>query len=439
MAYVLDRVYDTTGTELSNALHTTTLSGANNMAYDGRYLWVTCGTNGIAIYEWWGAASENEPTFETLDDLVYPRYDSGLTDKLRLVTYITVTATQISRTTCLPSMAEVGNTNYLQATEERAYAKVTGRTGTDLDAFYIVKCANKMYVTNGATFDEIFEFGIDTQNLLAVIDVQETHLGMTTEYFTNGVKYNMLSNLESANVKLWFVGQSFSDDKPQRMYSFNVLTRVKTTVDIPVRPQLTRSWLANGFNGFVYKTDYNNVSVSRFSDIDGVFGATIRTNGLPTYIEASGDRKIWVSSFGGMLTLVDFDDDGVHNDYGSIEYLQSFQVDPTDGSKVWGIGVDQKLFRQDLNNNERLEQGTVQDWEFSNPKLGTPEQLWISNQMFYQDATLTTRTIKPYMFCIADNKLVAWRLDRYLTRDVYNTVNGQGAAVVSPLAYFGEL
>lgn len=442
MAYKLDRVYETDGTELSNALHTTTLATANQMEYDGRYLWVTC-SGGIGIYEFWGAASDNEPPFETLDELLYPRYDSGLKKKLRLVTFITVSSTQIKRTTCLAPQAETGATTYTQASGETAYAKVTTRTGTSLSPYWIKKCANKMYVTSGATFGKIFEFSIDTQNLLAEIDVQETHVGVTNEFFTNGTKYNMLSNLESANTKLWFAGQCFSDNAAQKLYSYDVLTGARTTTDIPVRPQLQRIWIANGYNGSVYITNYNNVSVTRFSDT-GVFGATIRMNAFPSYIWGGPDRRIWASSYGGMLTLIDFDDDGAHNNWGTdgaggvpSSRAVAFQIDPTDGSKMWFIDSS-KLARQDLNTGLRIEQGIANDWEFSSPKLTTPTNLWISPASTYLDASLSSVVLKNYMFCLVGSKLIAWRLDRYLYREVYASMMGSGAVVESPLQYFGE-
>lgn len=447
MAFKLDRVYESNGTELTNALHTTTLSGAVNMEYDGRYLWVACGTAGIGIYEWWGAASDNEPAWETLDELVYPRYDSGLKKKLRLVTYITVGASSTKRTTCLEPMAESGATTYSQSSGETAYAKSTARTGTALNAYYIKKCADKMYVTNGANFREVFEFSIDTQNLLSVINVEETYLGMTHSFvtgttFTKGTKYAMNSNLESANNKLWFVGTAFGDDWPQKLYSYDVLTGTRTTTDIPARPSLARTWVANGYNGSVYISNYNNVSVTRFSNVDGSLGAVIRSNAFTTHMHSTPDRRIWASSYGGMLTLIDWDDDGVHHDYssgiGTESRAVSLHIDPTDTSKVWFVTASQQLIRHDLNTHQQLEGFGTNDWSFTNTKLGSPEVAWVSQPMYFQDSTLTTHQLKPYIFLLQDGKLLAWKLDKYLYRDVYATVNGQGAVVEGPQQYFGE-
>lgn len=442
MAYLIDGVYQTDGTELSNANHTTTLSGASHMAYDGRYLWVTCGNAGIAIYEWWGAASDNEPTFENLDDLIYPRYNSGANKKLRLVTYITLTATQMKRSTALPSMADVGAVESTGTNGLPVYTLTSSRTGVVLNAAYIKRCNGKMFVSNSTSFKELYEFDIATQSFTKVHDVSETYTGNTTGQFTNGVVYTMNSNLEAAFGKIWFVGSSFGDTKPQQFYALDVETGVKTARDINVRPSRARTSIAQGFNGFIYMTDYNNVSINKYNADTGAWVETIRVNAFATGIFSGPDRRIWVSSFGGMISLVDWDDSEVHNDWSSGEgdtmRATSLQVDPTDGSKIWFTDVNNKLVRHDLNTHEQLDQGTTEDWNFSNLALTAPEKLWISQEMTYQDAALASHTIKPYIFLINGGKLLAWRLDRYLYRVNFATTNGQGAVVSSPQQYFGE-
>ena len=80
MSWKFERIFDSNGAELSTPSMATSLDDAFEMCYDGRYVWVTTGT-GVAIYEFWGAASDNEPAFNTLDELNYNRYDSGLKKK----------------------------------------------------------------------------------------------------------------------------------------------------------------------------------------------------------------------------------------------------------------------------------------------------------------------------------------------------------------------
>lgn len=501
MGYKLDHVFDSDGTELSSPTHATTLDGAVSMAYDGRYLWVTCGTNGVAIYEWWGEASDHEPAFETLDDLMYPRYDDGPKKKLRLVTYITVSPGSVTRSTVFPSLKEEDAVLH----DEKIWVKTSIHSGGQLNAFYIKKCAGKMYVTNGPSFKQIFAFDIQAQNLIEVIGVSDKYAGN---------EFPMNSNLESAGGKLWMVGSTFSDISPQKLYSLNPITKAMTTTAINVRPSLARTAIANGFNGSVYITDYNNVSVNRYNVETAAFIQTIRVNAFPTNIFSGPDRRIWVSSYAGMVSLIDWNDSEVHNDWSSglddpMMRAISLQVDTSDGSKLWFVNSDNVLVRHDINTHEQLEtakpentplsagssfplpdgqtvmiQNTAEatakvldplgnihvlstgesinvtgsdaeqlsvevlagsidvkpsgDWVFEHTKLGKPEQLWISLPATYQDETQAVRQVKPYVFIIQEGKLLSWRLDRYLYRDNYATVNGQGAVVAGPQHYFGE-
>lgn len=509
MGYKLDHVFDSDGTELSSPTHDTTLDGAVNMAYDGRYLWVACGRSGIAIYEWWGEASDHEPAFETLDDLIYPRYDSGPKKKLRLVTYITVGNETITRSTILQSQKEEGSLN-----SNGIWVKTSIRAAVgQLNAFYIKKCVGKMYVSNGASFEQIYAFDIQTQNLIEVIKVTDKYAGNDTDLFTKG-EYPMNSNLESAGGKLWMVGSSFGDTEPQKLYSLNPITKAMTTTAINVRPSLARTAIANGFNGSVYITDYNNVSVNRYNVDTAGYMQTMRVNAFPTNIFSGPDRRIWVSSYAGMVSLIDWNDSEVHNDWSSglddpMMRATSLQVDPSDGSKLWFVNSDNVLVRHDINTHEQLEtakpkttplsagesfplpngetvmiQNTAEltakvldplgnihvlstgesinvtgsdteqlsvevlagsidvkpsgDWVFEHVKLAKPELLSISLPATYQDETQTTRQVKPYIFLIQNGKLLSWRLDRYLYRENFATVNGQGAVVSSPQQYFGE-
>lgn len=521
MSFKLDHVYSSDGADLTNSLHTTTLANSSTSEFDGRYLWVTCGTDGVAIFEFWGETSDSEPTFEELDDLHYPKYDSGVSKKLKLVTFITMTSSQMIRTTCLPSLQEVGATISTQSTGNKAYALVTSRSGSTLNAYWIKKCNGRMYVTNGANFGEIYEFDIQSQKFVSVINVQETYAGNTTEFFTNGVKYNMNSNLELANSKLWFVGASFGDTAAQRLYSYDPIALVKTTTDIPVRPQRARAWLANGFNGSIYVANYNNVSVTRFN-VDGTFGATIRTNAFPSYMWCGPDRKLYVSSFAGMLSYVSTLDDSVTALAGTQYPVIAGWSDPSNGSKIWYIvqagspaknilvclnvndstrlempmpatisitasvesvaaypaltgetqnqiaqigipstvndilhvtNVDQTVDKKAIvssytpigtppnlkwQNNGILDAAGANDFNFTNPLLLIPTNIIATQSTTFQDSALTSHNVLPYMFVLDSGKLLAFRLDREFYREVYNSINGQGAVVESSLQYFGE-
>lgn len=443
MSWKFERIFDSDGTELTTPGLSTTLSGAIGMVYDGRYVWVACGGSGVAVYEFWGASSDNEPGFLELDELVYPRYDSGPQKKLRLVTFIKITGSAVQRVTREQSLAETGSTEYEIGDEnypETAYYKSTAFSGGALTGMWITYCAGKIYVGNGASFTSIYEFDKNTQNFVRRIDVAETFTDSTNEFFTAGEQYGMNSNLSSAGAKLWFVGSSFGDSSYQKLYSYDPITNIKTTTNIQTRGSLTRTWICDGKNGSVYITNYNNVSVMRFDTETAAFGAKIRTNALPSRIWSGPDRRIWVSSYAGMLTLVDWDDDGVHNDWGTEKSVYDAFVDPTDASKIWFLRTDGVLVRYDLNTCEQFEtNGQSEDWEMYHEKLeGTPDAMMFTGSSVFEDVNGDEHTVLPYMFLINDNKLLAFRMQNYLYRDVYAELHGQAAAVMGTMEYFGE-
>lgn len=499
MSWKFERIFDSDGTELSTPSMATSLEGAFEMCYDGRYVWVTTGT-GVAIYEFWGAASDNEPAFNTLDELNYNRYDSGLKKKLRLVTFIKIGSSTMQRVTREPSLAEPDASKHSLSTGETAYYKSSSSPGA-LSPKYIAFAAGKVYVTNGTSFTQIYEFDPQTHSFTRVIGVQET----------------MNSNLCSADAKLWFVGSSFGDNAPQKLYGLNPLTNVKTTTVIPVRPSLARSWLCHGNNGSVYMTNYNNVSVTRFNTVDATFGATIRLNAFPSRIFSGPDRRIWVSSYAGMLSLVDWDDDGVHNDWGLESEVLSAAVDPTDASKFWAVRSDGVLVRLNLNDKKLLqtyqepkrtieatntssksatsassgasvnttsdlgvatkdnityvhdpvtdttyeyvpviwdtdkdiykweyrgevdpEQQHLRDWNISHPTLDKPDFMMFTPGQVFTDMDGVEHTLKPYLFMIQSGKILALRMENYLYRDVFLETYGQAAVVGGSQQYFGE-
>lgn len=480
MAYKLANVYDSNGSELTNALHTTTLAGTNQMAYDGRYVWITCGTNGIAIYDHWYDdvdRTKTRPAFADIDELTAAYWtdldsqvDGVPQNKIKLVTYLTVTSTQVKRSTCLQSQAESGATVYPRdAYGDSIYAKVNSRSGNALNAFWIKKLGDKMYVTNTNNFTEIFEFDIQTQNLVRVLTVADVYKGTTTvayvtgmPVYTKGTSYSMLSNLEAANGKLWMVGRAWGEDQQRQVYSLDPITGATTSTNTNARPGYSRSMVANGLNGYVYVTNYNDWGVCKFNADDGSFVANIRVNGYPQGIWVGPDRKIWVTSFAGMLSLIDWDDDQVHNDYSSESIAAQAQTDPTNGGYVWFVNSSNKLVHYDLNTKKQYENGTTADYMFYNDKLTTPENFLAIPSFTYQDSALATKTVKAQLLVLTTNTLVSWFIGHtgspdendpladvtyfdypypytdYPYRTIYAEMTGQAAVSAGGNAYFGD-
>ena len=374
MSYKLEKVFSDTGSELSTGALNTTLGQGVQSCYDGRFMWVTA-ANGIGIYEFWGASSDDEPTVDEVDDLTWQRYtEQGPQRKLKLVTFINITSGQVKRSTRYLNLSLVpgwtggaGSTTVsgtaVTLTQSRSDLLVctevsTNTYSTALSPYFICKWYDKMYVSSGANFTKIFVFDIASQRLVDVIGLGFDQDGSTA--------LTANSNLIAENGYLWFVNTFFNDITAQRMYRVRCSDKAITSSAINIRPASTRTWLASGFNGYVYATNFNGVSIAKFDTTTGAQADRIRVNGLPTRIFSDQNRRIFVGSFAGMLSLVDWDDDGVHNDYSYGDgTLFGFASDTTDSTKVW-FTDGTLLARYDLNNKEQLETGpsidSVEQW-----------------------------------------------------------------------------
>jgi hypothetical protein len=453
VSWKIEKIFTDTGSELSTATLNTTLGTTNQAVYDGRFMWVTC-ANGIAIYEFWGQSSGDEPTVDEVDDLLWQRYtEEGPLRKLKLITFISVGASQIKRSTRYLSLSvapgwtggagstTVGGTavtftanrsDLLVATEVS-----TNSVGVALAPYWIAKVGDKMVVSNGANYSRCWIFDIATQR-------PESSFTFTgTEFDGSTITAN--SNLCGSNGKIWFVNSVFNDLNGQRLYNYTLGTSTLAYTTIAVRPSLYRTWVADGFNGQIYITNYNGVSITKYDYATGAQTSRIRTNAFPTKIFTDQNRQIFVPSYGGMLTLVDWDDDGVHNDY-SAEYTETgtvvgFASDPTDTDKVWFTqATDGKLSRYSLSTKQQYETGAGADWNIEQTGFGTPDMIVAIPSRTYTTSTGATRTVRPYMF-ICDNstvRLFAMDLNAFLVRDNYFEVNGQGAVVGGALTYFDE-
>lgn len=520
MSWNIEKIFTDNGSELSTGALNTHLGVSTQSAYDGRFMWVAC-TNGIAIYEFWGGG--NEQTVDEVDDLLWSRYlEQGPLRKLKLVTFVKIDASTIKRSTRYVQLSlapewtgGAGTTTVsgttLTFTQKRPDLLVTtessaNATGIALSSYWIAKSGNKMIVSQGASFSRCWIFDIATQRMESTF--QFPFEPVVTQTFqanlcANGIvptlpaeRVTANSNLVCANNKVWFVNAKFDDTTQQRLYSYNLSTQAYNSQPINVRPGTTRTWLADGLNGFIYATDYNGVSVSRYSTETGILGARIRTNAHPTKIWTDENRRIMVSSYEGMLTLVDWDDDGVHNDYSTenkgATTIACFSFDPVDTTKIWFAQAEPtddvyKVTRYDLSTKQQLETspipptptpeptttlfgeiaapaliteidtGTAEtivfekvgsqykakypppgDWHILGTGMESPDWMVTVPTRTYTHIDGTNYTQRPYMFICDGANVRVFALDYYLVRTNFFEVNGQGAVVGGALEYFGE-
>lgn len=511
MTLKVEWVYTDTGTELTTGLLSTAITTPQAFLYDGRYMWLAC-NEGVAIYEFWGESSNNEPAWETLSALEYPGYNQeyNQTKKLKMVAFVNVSSSQIKRSTRHPSLSlrpeiidttpdgstTVSGVTVTLTTKTNNLKVITevgpNASGIALTPKYMAKVADKVYVA-GASFQHIFEFDVDTLRLTQVINLPIR---------VDAVRQAANSNLVSAGGKLWFVNTFFNDVTPQRLYCHVPGAADVTFTNIPNRPSTSVQYLADGKNGHIYLANFNDVSVGKYLTSNGVYVANIRTNAFPTGIWSDENRRIFVNSFAGMLTLVDWDDDGVHNEWSTddakddnVKLARALATDPTDASKVWWVDSE-KIVRYDLNTNEQLESfveakyfvgdinngasvlsagatlasgsaAVIGGYDVTLPAAiplqqtaaaviadeeGIPVSLpdWVfSNSALTAEPkvlhitypqTYGSTSVLPYVFVAYAGKLCALRLDTYLFyRESFSEVYGQAAVVAGAEEYFGEV
>lgn len=133
--------------------------------------------------------------------------------------------------------------------------------------------------------------------------------GKLVEIVTPPVMMN--SNIVVDNSKLWMVSYSTNAAAQQTLYWYDLNAKVWSSAGIPVRHQDKARFLARDHSGHILICDYNNLSVSRFSN-NGVFQNTTRiapsgggANREPSFIAIDDLRNVYVSSFQGMISKLD--------------------------------------------------------------------------------------------------------------------------------------
>lgn len=253
----------------------------------GRFLWVSTTSNTINVYELAGESSNFEPAWDALDNL-----HGGWGEK------------------ALKWTIDVPEGCYWLT---RSYASV--------------------YATNKASnFTKVSRIPIETRTVAELI---ETPL-VTID--GDEVNQPMNSNILYENNRLWMVSTAKKDELPndrQKVYTWGgpVGRRNWATVEIPTKKQLVRAMMCAGHNGYVYITNFNNVSVAKFNAQTYAFDKFIRVNAFPQQIWASSNRDIFVASYGGMLSRIDPTTDEVFNVHSTIATATSLA--PMSSDYVW--------------------------------------------------------------------------------------------------------
>lgn len=261
-------------------------AGAIDVVQDGRFIWITFGDK-VIVYEFVGFDSKFEPAWESFDEL---------------------------------------NVHGHQASQDVPKLKMLKSISCPEGAYWIAKSFGSMWVTNKYNnFDKITR-----------IDIQKRSIILNSEGKVIDCPEKMHSNLVFENGRLWMVSKHPETETPpdrQKLYIYQAGNNVWGSVEIPTRKQKARAHISAGHDGFIYVSNFNNVSISKFSAQTGAFVSIIRVNAFPQVVESNSNREIYVSSYGGMLSRVNGLTNEVFNTHSTIE--TSTSIAPANNGKVW--------------------------------------------------------------------------------------------------------
>lgn len=273
----------------------------------------------------------------------------------------------------------------------------------------------------------------------------------------------MISNLTIADGKLWCVGspptdQGRTSSDLNRLYIYTGSSNTWASVEIPVKKQVTKCQVMNGNDGYVYVTNFNNFSVSRFNASTGAFDQTFRTNGYPMTLCTSPDRGVFSGSYAGMLTKINGLTGEVFNAHSTID--PAIQLVAQGEEYVWflKIGNEGKLPEGDGNddNNDgkvricRLKRADNEvlilkdDVDFpEGVTVGTPLSIDVSKPFKYKQFNGTDWyevNAIPHLFFVDDaNKLFMLKLDKFIMVEHQLKIESYSMISTGPNDYMGEI
>lgn len=361
------------------------------MVFDGKFVWVTC-SDGVRLFDYWGATSGNEPAWDTQDSKNRNQYD---TTKLTLFKFIPISG----------------------------------------GAYWIVQGGNKMYVSNAASITAIRSIDISTWEVSAAVTTPET----------------MNSNMCWDSDKLWMVGThpvTIVTPDQQKLHRWDGSAWAYTY--IPQRKSTTRTWLAAPHTNKVYVTTYNNVAVCKFDGATGAYETSIRMNAFPVRLTATSERELFCNSYAGMITTINTTDDTVTNGASTLgEDVSGMALEPG-GQTFWFINTNNRLGR--LNRIDNTAMWTLpvvegialnDDWKIETTGFTetTFDDVLVTpsfNYSVWNGTSFDQVTLQPYLFVLSGSKLHCLRLVSPFWRENFYEINGQAAIVTGDKQYFGE-
>ena len=273
----------------------------------------------------------------------------------------------------------------------------------------------------------------------------------------------MISNITIAEGKIWCVGASPTDQGRtssdyNKLWIYSGSSNTWASVDIPVKKQATKCQVMNGYDGYVYVTNFNNFSVTRFNAITGAFDQTFRTNGYPMTLCPVPDRGVMSGSYAGMLTKINGLTGEVFNAHSTID--PAIQLVAQGEDYVWflKLGNEGKLPEgdEDPDNNDgkvricrlkRVDNEVLifkDDVDFpEGVTVGTPLSIDVSKPFKYKKFNGTTWdevNVIPHLFFVDDaNMLFMLKLDKFIMVEHSLKIESYSMISTGPNDYMGEI
>jgi hypothetical protein len=283
---------------------------------DSRYVYVLTSAS-VTAYEWWGEESQHEPLWQ--------------------------------------------NYGSLEWQEKKFILKATFPcTGMQ----WLFLGYNCLWVVGSTTIQRI---DLDPEEILKA----------PTDGWSSGLTMDktLLSNPCFVNNKLWALCVR-DNDKLQYLKIVDLPTKSQTNVEFITRSQNVRADLTQAYNDYVYVTAWNSGAVLKYNATTGSFVSIIPVNANPYKLRVDkSNRRIYVASYGGMISYIDPDTDAVTHVHSSI---QSYGDAPTtwknDGLLLdFDFTSDGKLWYLTLNEDPT---------SFSNASFPTPDPTEVFDQNF---------------------------------------------------------
>lgn len=244
---------------------------------------------------------------------------------------------------------------------------------------------------------------------------------------------------------LWYSSPFIDGTVQQTMYRYDIASESVISNTIPGRPQISTRDIADGLDGSMFITSFNNHGIIRVNGTSGVMGGIIRVNRHPYRLYVEQDKTIYILSDNqgnnaqfGMVSAFNQATNTYVNTCGAIGWANDFVQY---GGFGWLIGGFAKCARVNLTSKDtKLVDGTSPGAKLVGVGGSSTSIGLITPPITYDrwnGTSLETVTVEPHLV-IASGSKVVFRPIRPLCR--INSVSLLGTSMISlgDSDYYGD-